>query len=407
MNKCRFCGKELKHIFLDLGVSPLANSYVPIDKSDAGEVFLPLKVEVCDECFLVQLREYESPKNIFSEYAYLSSFSTSWVEHAKNYVDMITEEEGLNDQSQVIEIASNDGYLLQFFKEKNIPTLGIEPSGNVAEIAKSKGIETIVEFFGAELATDLKNNNRTADLIVGNNVLAHVPDLNGFVEGVNILLKEDGIATFEFPYLIDLMRYNQFDTIYHEHFSYFSFFAVNRVFASHGMKIFKVDRLDTHGGSLRIYACHSGSSRTIENSVRLLIEEEKSEGIDNIAIYETFMNKVEALKIDILSFLIDAKKEGKKVCGYGAPAKGNTLLNYCGVGTELLDFTVDKNPLKQNTYLPGCRIPVMDIEQIEKYKPDYLVILPWNIKDEIVKQEEGIREWGGKFVTFIPMVDIF
>lgn len=404
--KCRFCGKEISDTFVDLRVSPLSNSYVPYDKIDAGEFFLPLKANVCSNCLLVQLDECETPGAIFSDYAYLSSYSESWLKHAKLYVEKMTEEFQYDKYSQVVELASNDGYLLQYFNDMGIPALGIEPAANVAEIAKNKGIKTIVDFFGKELAMKLKIQGIKADLIIANNVLAHVPDLNGFVGGMDILLKEEGIVTVEFPYLLNLIDYNQFDTIYHEHFSYFSFYTVCRVFESHNMKIFRVEKLKTHGGSLRIFACHNNSNRIVESSVNELREYERNRGADKIDFYLSFKEKVEKIKMDVLSFLIEAKRQRKRVCGYGAPAKGNTLLNYCGIGTEFIEFTVDKNPLKQNTYLPGSRIPVFGIEKIIEYKPDYLVILPWNIKEEIIKQESVLRNWGGKFVTFIPELEI-
>ena len=403
---CRFCGKRLSNTFIDLGVSPLSNSYVDYDKANLGEIFFPLKANICDSCLLVQLDEYESPDGIFSNYAYLSSYSDSWLMHARNYVERMISDYKFDENSQVVELASNDGYLLQYFKQKNIPALGIEPAANVAEIAKKKGIDTIVDFFGKELALKLKIQGIQADLIVANNVLAHVPDLNSFVSGIDILLKDEGIATLEFPYLLNLIDYNQFDTIYHEHFSYFSFYTVRKVFEAHNMSIYNVEQLKTHGGSLRIYACHKSDMRSINNSVQELIDYEHTRGADEMNFYASFQKKVEKIKCDALEFLIDAKKQGKHVCGYGAPAKGNTLLNYCGIGTELIEFTVDRNPLKQNTYLPGSRIPVYAPEKIEEYKMDYVIIFPWNIKEEIMSQEAVIREWGGKFVTFIPCTEI-
>lgn len=403
---CRFCGKKLSDTFIDLGVSPLSNSYIDYDKLDYGEVFLPLKANICRECLLVQLDEYESPEGIFSEYAYLSSYSDSWLRHAKDYVDKVSKEFGIDKNSQVVELASNDGYLLQYFKQMGVPALGIEPAANVAEVARNKGIDTIVEFFGKELALKLKIQGIQADLIVANNVLAHVPDLNSFVGGMDILLKENGIITVEFPYLLNLIDYNQFDTIYHEHFSYFSFYTVNKVFSAHNMKLFRVELLETHGGSLRIYACHKSSSQEVEKSVFELDKYEQERHADTLAFYMSFKDHVEKIKADTLSFLIEAKRQGKRVCAYGAPAKGNTLLNYCGIGTEFIKFTVDRNPLKQNTYLPGSRIPVFHPDKIREFRPDYVVILPWNIKDEIIQQESDIRDWGGKFVIFIPETEI-
>ncbi len=403
---CRFCGKKISDTFIDLGVSPLSNSYIDKNKLDLGEVFLPLKANICKDCLLVQLDEYESPTGIFSDYAYLSSYSNSWLNHAKDYVNKTSDEYKLSKNSLVVEIASNDGYLLQYFKEKEIPSLGIEPAANVAKIAQNKGIKTIVDFFRKDLALKLKKEGLQADLIVANNVLAHVPDLNSFIEGMNILLKEDGIVTIEFPYLLNLIDYNQFDTIYHEHFSYFSFYTVNKVLNEHNMKLFRVEQLKTHGGSLRIYACHKSSNREVEKSVFDLNAYERERGADKLNFYLSFKSNVEKIKVEVLSFLVKAKKQGKRVCAYGAPAKGNTLLNYCGIGTEFIEFTVDKNPLKQNTYLPGSRIPVFDPAKIKEFRPDYLIILPWNIKAEIMQQESIIRDWGGKFVTFIPQTEV-
>lgn len=403
---CRFCQKPLVDVFVDLGTSPLSNSYVPKEKMNQGEVFYPLKAHVCRECFLVQLEEYQSPVGIFSDYAYLSSCSDSWLAHARQYTDDIVEEYKLGNHSQVVELASNDGYLLQYFRQKNIPAFGIEPAANVAKIAQEKGIDTLVEFFGVELARRLSSQGTCADLVIANNVLAHVPDLNDFVEGINILLSKNGIVTAEFPYLLKLMDENQFDTIYHEHFSYFSFLTINRVFAAHGMRIFDVKHLKTHGGSLRIYACHTDSAYVETPRIQALLAEEYRRGADQLEFYLSFCRQVEQSKRRILSFLIEAKSTGKRICGYGAPAKGNTLLNYCGIRSDLIDFTVDKNPIKQNTFLPGTRIPVYGPEKILEFRPDYLVILLWNIRDEIMRQEEHIREWGGRFVTFIPEVEI-
>lgn len=404
---CRFCGEKLKDTFIDLGVSPLANSYVDFEKANLGEVFFPLRANICGKCKLVQLDEYESPGGIFSNYAYLSSYSESWLNHSRMYVDKMIEEYGFDEKSQIVEIASNDGYLLQYFAQRNIPVLGIEPAANAAEIAQKKGIKTLVDFFGRELALKLKIEGIKANLIVANNVLAHVPDLNSFVSGIDTLLSEDGIVTVEFPYLIRLIEESQFDTIYHEHFSYFSFMTVQSVFNSHNMRIYRVEKLPTHGGSLRVYACHRDNKRIPdEESVENLIKFEHTIGADSLEYYLGFHNKVENIKMEVLSFLIEQKRKKKKVCGYGAPAKGNTLLNYCGIGVELMAFTVDKNPLKQHTFLPGSRIPVYSPEKIEEYRPDYVVILPWNIKNEVIAQESVIRSWGGRFVTFIPKIDV-
>lgn len=403
---CRFCKKPLTNTFVDLGTSPLSNSYILQEKQDEGEIFYPLKAYVCEECFLVQLKEYQSPAGIFTDYAYLSSCSDSWLLHAKQYTDEIVAQYGFGSHSQVVELASNDGYLLQFFQQKGIPAFGIEPAANVAKLAQQKGIHTLTEFFGTELARRLEGQKIHADLVIANNVLAHVPDLNDFVEGIHILLAENGMVTAEFPYLLNLIAKNQFDTIYHEHFSYFSFFTISRVFAAHGMRIFDVKQLKTHGGSLRIYACRENSEYKENPNVQKLLDEEHRQGANQIEFYHDFSKKVEQTKRRILSFLIEAKNAGKKICGYGAPAKGNTLFNYCGIRSDLIDFTVDKNPLKQNTLLPGSRIPVYAPEKIAEFQPDYLVILPWNIRDEIMQQEKHIREWGGKFVTFIPEVEI-
>ena len=404
---CRYCNKELKHTFVDLSTSPLANSYLKKEQLNQYEKFYPLHVFVCDRCFLVQLPELEKAENIFSDYAYFSSFSKSWLEHAKHYVDMIVERFGFNEKSFVIEIASNDGYLLQFFKEKNIPLLGIEPASNVAEAAIKKGIPTLIDFFNTDTAKKLISQNKKADLVVGNNVLAHVPNLNDFIRGIKLVLKPDGLATLEFPHLLRLIEENQFDTIYHEHFSYFSFATVNQIFDSHKLKIFDVEEIPTHGGSLRIYVCHK-EDRTKKRSknVKGLLEKEKQVGIQNLKYYQAFHEKVKRTKRDILEFLIRAKKEKKRIVGYGAPAKGNTLLNYCGIGTDFIDYTVDKNPYKQGCYLPGCRIPIYHPAKIKQTKPDYVVILPWNIKNEIMEQISYIREWKGRFVTFIPEVRV-
>lgn len=362
---------------------------------------------MCDNCFLVQLIEFESPENIFSDYAYFSSYSDTWLKHAKNYVDKISNLFNINASSYVVEIASNDGYLLQYFIEKGIPVLGIEPAANVAEVAKQKGIPTEVVFFGTNTARRLLLEGKSADLIVGNNVLAHVPALNDFVEGLKILLKPRGVITMEFPHLMRLIDEAQFDTIYHEHFSYFSFLAVEKVFAAHGLTIFNVEKLPTHGGSLRIYAKHhEDNTKAIFERVSELKKLENDAGYTNINHYLTFAEKVKSIKRDILNFLIKAKEEDKTIVGYGAPAKGNTLLNYCGIGVDFIDYTVDKSPHKQGRYLPGSRIPIESPDKVRETKPDYLFILPWNIKDEIMDQMSFIREWNGKFVVPIPKVTV-
>ena len=405
---CRSCETRLEHTFVDLGMSPLANSYIKPEQLNRMEPFYPLHVYVCAKCLLVQLEQFSTPHDIFSDYAYFSSFSDSWLAHAKTYVDMITNKFRLDDNSKVIEIASNDGYLLQNFVARGIPVLGIEPAANVAEVARKKGINTNVAFFGEKTAVDLCADGWSADLIIGNNVLAHVPDLNDFVKGLKVLLKPTGLITMEFPHLLQLMDQNQFDTIYHEHFSYFSFLAVEQVFAGHGMKLFDVEELPTHGGSLRIYACHGhDASKSIGARARELKSREEAAGFGQLNHYLSFGPQVEATKRKLLSFLISARQEGKRVVGYGAPAKGNTLLNYCGVRTDLIDYTVDRSPHKQGHFLPGVHIPIYGPEQIRQTRPDYLLILPWNLREEVMQQMSCVREWGGKFVVPIPEVTVY
>jgi len=404
---CRFCNTKLNQLFISLGSSPLSNSYLTEEDLHKMEPHYPLEVYVCDNCFLVQLDEFESPENIFSDYAYFSSYSDTWLKHAKNYVDKMVGLFNLNTQSSVIEIASNDGYLLQYFVEKGIPVLGIEPARNVAEAAIEKGIPTEIVFWDTKTAKRLASEGKYADLLLGNNVLAHVPNLNDFVEGLKILLNQQGVITMEFPHLMRLMEETQFDTIYHEHFSYFSFLTVEKVFNAHGLTIFHVEELSTHGGSLRIYACHKeDNTKNISRQVLKLREREIDSGYSNIDYYLAFDDKVKAVKRDLLKFLIQAKEEGKSVAGYGAPAKGNTLLNYCGIRTDFIEYTVDRNPYKQGRYLPGSHIPIQSPDMIKETKPDYVFILPWNIKDEIMEQMSYIREWGGKFVIPIPKVEI-
>ena len=406
-SECRSCGATLERTFVDLGMSPLANSYIKPDQLNRMECFYPLHVYVCEKCFLVQLQQFSTPHDIFSDYAYFSSFSDSWLAHAKVYVDMIVNRFRLDASSKVVEIASNDGYLLQNFVLRGIPVLGVEPASNIAEVAKKKGIHTKVAFFGEKTALDLAADGWTADLIIGNNVLAHVPDLNDFVKGLKVLLKPTGLITMEFPHLLQLMQQNQFDTIYHEHFSYFSFLAVEQVFARHGMKLFDVEELSTHGGSLRIYACHNDdTSKPIELRARELKSREEAAGFCRMDYYISFRLQVEATKRKLLSFLISAKQEGKHIVGYGAPAKGNTLLNYCGVRTDLIDYTVDRSPHKQGHFLPGVHIPIYGPERVRDTRPDYLLILPWNIREEVIQQMSYIREWGGKFVVPIPEVQV-
>ena len=405
-SKCRFCGNLLNHTFVDLGMSPLSNAYLESDAINKAEKFYPLHAYVCENCFLVQLEEFETPDQIFSDYAYFSSYSETWLRHAENYTELMTQRFGLNANSQVIEIASNDGYLLQYFQKQNIPVLGIEPAANVAKVAEEKGIPSLVKFFGVSTAQELVAQGIQADLLLGNNVLAHVPDLNDFVAGMKIVLKPDGILTMEFPHVLQLILQNQFDTIYHEHFSYFSFLTVEKVFATHGLTLFDVEELPTHGGSLRIYGQHNDGKKPISDRVSLLKSKEIEAGLDQRSTYLGFGEQVKATKRHLLSFLIDIKNQGKSVVGYGAPAKGNTLLNYCGIRTDLLDYTVDRSPYKQGLFLPGTHIPIYHPDKIIETKPDYLLILPWNIKDEIIEQMSHIREWGGQFVVPIPQVEV-
>lgn len=405
---CRFCKAPLEHIFIDLNNSPASNSFLTKDQLNEPEIFYPLKVYTCTNCFLVQVDEYKKSDAIFNkDYVYFSSYSKDWLAHSKNYVDKMIERFGFNSQSSITEIASNDGYLLQYFKEKNIPVLGIEPTANTAKVAMDKGIETVVDFFGVRLAKELATKNRKADLLLGNNVLAHVPDIVDFVNGMKILLKDSGIITMEFPHLLQLINNNQFDTIYHEHFSYLSFYTVKKIFESVGLKLFDVEELSTHGGSLRIYATHQDNNeQEITDKVQLLLNKEFSYGIDKIECYNGFTQKAFKAKIQLLEFLINQKKQNKKVVAYGAAAKGNTLLNYCGIKNDLIDFVVDANPNKQNKFLPASHIPVVDENEIKKTKPDYVLILPWNLKSEITAQLDYIKEWGGKFVIPIPETEI-
>jgi len=403
-SKCRFCNTDLKYIFVDLGMSPLCESYVPSEKLNDMEPFYPLVVYVCEKCFLVQLDEYVPPEDIFTEYAYFSSYADSWVEHARKYTELMIERFGYSGNSLVVEVASNDGYLLQHFVEKQIPVLGIEPAANVAKTAIGKGIPTEVRFFGVEFANELVKQGKRADLLLGNNVLAQVPDVNDFVKGMQILLAEDGVITMEFPHLMCLIEENQFDTIYHEHFSYFSLYSVEKIFEAAGLKMFDVEEIPTHGGSLRIYACQQNADREPSEQLLNLRRREEAAGFTNLESYAGFSAQVEDTKHKLLSFLIDAKRKGKRVVGYGAPGKGNTLLNYCGIRTDLVEFTVDRNPYKQGKYLPGTHIPIHAPEKIKKARPDYVLILPWNFKDEIIKQNAFIREWGGKFIIPIPEV---
>ncbi len=403
---CRFCGTPLRHVFVDLGMSPLCETFLLPAELNRMEPFYPLKVWVCERCFLVQLQEYVSPAEIFTEYAYFSSFSTSWLQHAKSYSDMAVRRFGLGGSSNVVEIASNDGYLLQYFVEKGIPVLGVEPAANVAKAAIEKGVPTVVRFFGCQSAADLAGTHGKADLIIGNNVLAHVPDINDFVGGLKILLKPKGAVTMEFPHLWRLIEQNQFDTIYHEHFSYLSFSTVHEIFAAHGLKLFDVDHLSTHGGSLRIYACHAEDARAMEPRVQELLSAEEAAGFRSIDRYLSFSPQVEETKRALLAFLIEARRSGKSIAAYGAPGKGNTLLNYCGIRTDFVDYAVDRNPYKHGRFTPGTHIPIFPADRIREERPDYVLILPWNLKDEIVEQLSYVREWGGQFVVPIPRVTV-
>ena len=405
--KCRFCNSTLTKTFVDLGMAPLSNSFLTHNQLNNEEPVYPLHVFVCDQCFLVQIEEFEKPEKIFSDYAYFSSYSDTWLSHAREYADNMIKKFNLNYNSQVIEIASNDGYLLQYFKMKEIPVLGIEPATNVAEVAIKRGIPTITKFFGSDVANELIHSGIKADLLIGNNVLAHVPNLNDFVNGLKILLESEGIITIEFPHLLKLIEQNQFDTIYHEHFSYFSFLVAQKVFIKNGLRIFDVEEISTHGGSLRIYASHVNSKWSPTRNVENLINKEKKFGLEDISTYNNFGIKVKKIRKDLIDFVTKAKKEGKKIVGYGAAAKGNMLLNYCKIGQEFIEYVVDRNPHKQGTYLPGTHINIKDPDQIRYTKPDYVLILPWNLKDEIISQMNYIHSWGGKFVTPIPEVKIY
>ena len=403
---CRFCGAPVQAVFADLGMSPLANSYLPPERANGMEPFYPLRALVCGECFLVQLEEFETPEAIFSDYAYFSSYSSSWLEHSRRYAEQMIGRLGLDSSSHVVEIASNDGYLLQFFHERQIPVLGIEPAANVAKVALQKGIPTLVEFFGVQTAGSLAGES-SADLLLGNNVLAHVPDLNDFVAGMKVLLKPGGVITMEFPHLMRLIEENQWDTIYHEHFSYFSFLTVSRVFEAHGLRLFDVEELPTHGGSLRIYAAHADDASKQETEAAIdLRQRERAAGFEHLETYLGYGRRVQEDKRQILSFLIDLKRQDKSVVGYGAPAKGNTLLNYCGIGPDFIDYTCDLNPHKQGHLLPGSHIPIRSPDVLAEDRPDGVLILPWNLKDEIVEQLSQIREWGGRFAVRAPQLEL-
>lgn len=403
---CRFCGAQLHRTFVDLNRSPLANSFLSEEDISSGEAFYPLHVYVCDSCLLVQLQEFERAENIFKDYLYFSSYSESWLRHCLEYAQAMTARYGLGNQSMVVEIASNDGYLLQYFKEKGIGVLGVEPAANVAKVAQDKGIDSHVAFFGANTARQLADAGKTADLMAANNVLAHVPDINDFVAGFKILLKPQGTATFEFPHLQNLIEQRQFDTVYHEHFSYISLLFAEKLFKHHGLRIYDVEQLPTHGGSLRLFVCHEEAPFARTSRVDDVSRGEQQAGLDRVETYSRFASTVIDIKADLLQFLIEARKNGKTVVGYGAPAKGNTLLNYCGVGPEFVQYTVDLSPHKQGRYLPGVQIPIYAPDHILETKPDFVLILPWNLKDEIVQQMARVRGWGGKFVIAIPSLTI-
>ena len=407
--ECRFCKTALENVFIDLINSPASNSFLTAEQLNEPETYYPLKVYTCHNCFLVQVDEYKKSDAIFdSNYVYFSSYSTSWLKHASDYADTMTQRFGYNQDSQVIEIASNDGYLLQYFLQKGIKVMGIEPTANTAEVAIGKGIKTIIEFFGGELADRLRNHwDVKADLLLGNNVLAHVPDIIDFVGGMKIILADEGVITMEFPHLMQLVDNNQFDTIYHEHFSYLSFYTVKQIFESQGLEMFDVEEIATHGGSLRIYAKHKeDASKVISENVFNLIKKETDKGLNGLPYYDHFQQKALKVKLDLIEFLINQKKSGKKVAAYGAAAKGNTLLNYCGIKNDLIDFVVDANPHKQNKFLPASHIPVMNEDFLKAAKPDFVIILPWNLKEEITQQLSYIGDWGGKFVIPIPSLQI-
>lgn len=400
---CLNCGNKLKYTFADLGTSPLCEEFVKPENVNKGQMVYPLHVYVCEQCLLVQVEEYVSPEEIYSDYFYFSSYSDSWLQHAKNYTDFMIEDYPISEDSFVVEIASNDGYLLQYFMEKNIPVLGIEPSENVAKAAIDKGVPTEQVFFGEKNALQLRDDYGKADLILGNNVLAHVPQIGDFVKGLKVLLDDDGVMTFEFPHLMQLVENNQFDTIYHEHFFYYSLIAIQNIFQKHEMKLFDVQELSTHGGSIRIFVTHEQNDfYPMRDSVKAMLDLEKKKGYEDLSLYKAFDQNVRETKRKILDLLIDLKREGKSVVGYGAPGKGNTLLNYCGVRTDFLDYTVDRNPKKHGQYLPGSLIPIFHPDKIRETKPDYVFILPWNLKDEIMDQISYVRDWGGEFIIPIP-----
>ncbi|MCP3981370.1 MAG: class I SAM-dependent methyltransferase [bacterium] len=404
---CRFCGTMLRQTFVDLGMAPQANDYLEQKDLQKIQPYYPLRAFVCEKCFLVQLQDCETPENLFTYYPYFASYSDTMLEHSRHYVDEMIERFGFDSHSQIVEIGSNDGYLLQYFNAKGIPVLGIDPARNVAEAATFKGIPTLVKFFGMGTAAELVVEGKRADLLLGNNVLAHTPHLNDFVRGMKLLLKREGVITMEFPHLLRLMENNEFDTIYHEHYSYFSFTAVHKVFAEHGLTMFDVEQLPVHGGSLRIYARHEeDESRPVGTRVTELLGSEAAEGVTRVETYTSFAERVKQTKHKVWEFLVEAKNKNQTIAGYGAPAKGNTLLNYCGVRSDMIEYTVDRSPHKQGRYLPGTYIPIYHPDKIMETRPDYLLILPWNLKDEIMEQMSGIREWGGQFVVLIPDVEV-
>lgn len=405
---CRFCGANLTRTLIDLGMSPLCETYPSAAQLNSGEMYYPLHVYICESCWLAQLDEYESAEDIFTEYAYFASYSDSWLKHCEKYCGEMQARFGLDEKSFVAEVASNDGYLLQYFVRRGIPVLGIEPAANVAKAAVEKGVPTLVRFFGVEVARELAAEGRTADLLAGNNVLAQVPDLNDFVEGLKILLKPEGVLTLEFPHLLKLIELNEFDTIYHEHFSYFSMISTIKIMEAHGLRVFDVDELKSHGGSLRIFACRAESrNHATTANVQKVLDDEVSAKLDRMEGYESFAQRVKETKLALLEFLVEAAKDGKKVAGYGAPGKSATLLHYCGIGKDLIEFTVDRSIYKQGRYLPGSRIPIYHPDRIREARPDFVVILPWNLKDEIMQQLQFIREWGGRFVVPIPKVAVY
>lgn len=405
---CRFCGNKLSHTFADLGLSPLSNAYMRPQDVDNGQYFYPLVVKVCEKCFLAQAAVFSKPADIFSDYKYFSSYSKSWLAHCKNYVDNIVGELDLKRESRVTEIACNDGYLLQYFIPYGMQAYGIEPAENVAEIARQKEVDVEVSFFDKDFAKQMLEKRGVSDLIIGNNVFAHVPDINSFVEGLGILLAPKGTITLEFPHLLELMQWNQFDTIYHEHFSYFSILTVDKILKAHKLKLYKIEKLSTHGGSVRIFVTHSANDAVeVDESVNTILAEERSFGLDKMETYEGFGLKIKSIKRDALKMLCDIKEQGKTIAAYGAAAKGNTFLNYCGIGKDFIDYVVDANVHKQGYLLPGSLIPIVDREYIFQTNPDYIVILPWNLKEEIIEQNREISQWGGKFITFIPQATIF